>query len=128
MAERTLSSRAALQAAEQAGRAKAEFPGQHVARDPHPLNAVMGMTTLALHADPEPRVSDYLHKIQSSSRHLLGVIGDILGFSKIEAGKLSLEQTGFGLEDLLAELARRLKEARRLGKGLEFVIDLGTDV
>ena len=127
VAERTLELSAALQAAEQAGRAKAEFLANMSHEIRTPLNAVMGMTTLALHADPEPRVSDYLHKIQSSSRHLLGVINDILDFSKIEAGKLSLEQTGFGLEDLLAELADVCAE-KAFGKGLEFVIDLGTDV
>ncbi|MDD2729453.1 response regulator [Malikia sp.] len=127
VAERTQALSAALDAAEQASRAKAEFLANMSHEIRTPMNAVMGMTLLALRADPPPKVHDYLQKIQSSSRHLLGVINDILDFSKIEAHKLSLEHVEFELESVLGELANVCAE-KAFGKGLEFVIDIAQDI
>jgi len=127
VAERTQELVTALDAAEQASRAKAEFLANMSHEIRTPMNAVMGMTTLALRADPPPAVRQYLQKIQNSSRHLLGVINDILDFSKIEAQKLSIEHAQFDLEGMLGEVSDVCAH-KAFGKGLEFVIDLAPDV
>jgi CheY-like chemotaxis protein len=68
------------------------------------MNAVIGMTHLALKTELTPKQKDYLHKIQSSANSLLGIINDILDFSKIEAGKLDMESVDFNLDDVLDNL------------------------
>ena len=91
--------RKALAVAEAANLAQRDF----LARMSHelrtPMNGVLGMTRLAMQADPPPAQLEYLKKIQSSAALLLGIINDILDFSRIEAGKLTLEKHPF---DLLA--------------------------
>lgn len=75
----------ALKTAEQANRAKSDFLS-HMSHDIRtPMNAIMGMTDLALqHADNTSRVRNYLKKISLSSQHLLGLINDVLDMSRIE--------------------------------------------
>jgi two-component system, sensor histidine kinase and response regulator len=96
---------AAREAAERASRAKGEFLANMSHEIRTPMNAIIGLAHLGLRADPDPRVRDYIEKIQSSAQTLLGVINDILDFSKIEAGKLGLESTAFRLDDVLGNLA-----------------------
>ncbi len=117
----------AKEAAEAAARAKAEFLANMSHEIRTPMNAVIGMTQLALRADPPPRVRDYLHKIQSSSRLLLGVINDILDFSKIEAHKMQLDRIGFELEKLLDDVAALVSE-KASSKGLELIISAATNI
>jgi PAS domain S-box-containing protein len=117
----------AKEAAEAAARAKAEFLANMSHEIRTPMNAVIGMTQLALRADPPPRVRDYLHKIQSSSRLLLGVINDILDFSKIEAHKMQLDQTGFELDKLLDDVTALVSE-KAASKGLELIVSAGADI
>jgi two-component system, sensor histidine kinase and response regulator len=70
-----------------------------------PLTAILGYTHLILDTPLANRQKDYLSKVQSSANLLLGVINDILDISKIEAGKLELEETEFNLYLLLENLA-----------------------
>ena len=114
-------------AAESASEAKSVFLANMSHEIRTPMNAVMGMTLLALRADPPPRVRGYLQKIQSSSQHLLGVINDILDISKLEAGKVALEQVEFGLEKVLDDVASVISE-KAASKGLELIIEVADDV
>jgi CheY-like chemotaxis protein len=69
------------------------------------MNAVIGMSHLALKTDLTSKQRNYLTKIQSSANSLLGIINDILDFSKIEAGKLDMETVDFNLDAVLDNLA-----------------------
>ena len=68
------------------------------------MNAIIGLSHLALETDLTPRQRDYLGKVDSVTQSLLGLVNDILDFSKIEAGKLSLEQIELNLEKVLDSL------------------------
>ena len=66
-----------------------------------PMNAVMGMTTVAaMHIDDKDRLTDCLNKITASSRHLLALINDVLDMSKIESGKVTLSEEPFNLSEM----------------------------
>lgn len=83
----------ALQRANRANEAKSLFLSNMSHDIRTPMNAIIGFTALATnHIDDTARVGDYLDKIQSSSEHLLDLINDILDMSRIESGKVSLEQ------------------------------------
>ncbi len=70
-----------------------------------PMNAIIGMTAIAAtNLDDRERVSDCLNKISISSKHLLGLINEILDMSKIESGKMDLRQEEFSLADLIDNL------------------------
>ena len=113
----------AKETAEGANRAKGEFLANMSHEIRTPMNAIIGLAHLALRAEPEPRLRDYIEKIQGSAQALLGVINDILDFSKIEAGKLGLENTAFRLDDVFTNLSNiiSLKAAE---KGLELLFSL----
>ncbi|MDP2432941.1 MAG: bacteriohemerythrin [Pseudomonadota bacterium] len=91
-----------------------------------PMNAIMGMTTLALRQTEDPRLVDYLAKIDQSSRHLLNVINDILDISKIEAERLTLDHAPFRLGEILAHLASMIgHKAAEKGVVLRFDLPAG---
>lgn len=95
----------ALALAENASRAKSEFLSAMSHDIRTPLNAVMGMTTLALaHLDSPDRVREYLQKITVSSRHLLELINEILDMSKIEHSKVSMSRTKISLSELTQQI------------------------
>ena len=84
----------AVHAAETANRAKSIFLSNMSHDIRTPMNAIIGFTTLAAsNIDDKKRVQDYLGKILSSSKHLLSLINDILDMSRIESGKIHLEET-----------------------------------
>ncbi len=117
----------ARQLAEDSSRIKAEFLANMSHEIRTPMNAIIGMTYLALRTELSERQRDYLNKVQSSSRHLLGVIDDVLDFSKIEAGKLQLEVRDFSLAQLLEEVLDQVRP-RITDKGLNMRLNMAADV
>lgn len=95
----------ALDAAEQASRAKTVFLN-NISHDVRtPMNAIVGFTDLAAsHLDDKERLNDYLGKISVSSQHLLSLINDVLDMSRIESGKFTLEETDVHLPDVIRDL------------------------
>ncbi len=95
----------AFEAAENANHAKTDFLSRMSHDIRTPMNAIMGMTTVAsMHLDDRERVQDCLNKISVSSRHLLALINDVLDMSKIESGKVSLSEEPFKLADIVESL------------------------
>lgn len=96
----------ALRTAEKASKAKSEFLSAMSHDIRTPMNAIMGMTELALlQADCPERIRDLLEKISSSSRHLLSLINDILDMSRIESGKLSIGQQPLSIREEIARVS-----------------------
>ncbi len=90
----------AYQLAEAANHAKSEFLSRMSHDIRTPMNAIMGMTALAaVHIEDTERVADCLKKITISSKHLLGLINEVLDMSKIESGKLELTNEEFDLSE-----------------------------
>ena len=88
--------------AEQANMAKQEFLSSMSHDIRTPMNAIIGMTSLALdNADNPKQVQDYLGKIALSSKHLLGLINDVLDISKIESGKMTLNVEPMSLREVM---------------------------
>ncbi|HKC23479.1 MAG TPA: response regulator, partial [Thermoanaerobaculia bacterium] len=110
--------RVAVEASEQASRAKSQFLANVSHEVRTPLNAVIGMTSLALKTDLTPKQAGYVGKAQASARLLLELINDILDLSKIEAGKLELQTVPFVLDDVLGDIAG-IVGFRAVEKGLE---------
>ncbi|MEO5363131.1 MAG: response regulator [Magnetococcus sp. DMHC-8] len=90
-------------------RQTSEYKSQFLANMSHeirtPINAVIGMSYLALRTRLTDTQHDYVSKIQSSAHALLGLINDILDFSKIEAGEMSMEMVPFDLDEVMDNLA-----------------------
>lgn len=96
----------ALILAEEANRAKSDFLSAMSHDIRTPMNAIMGMTTLAFaHLGDQERVRDCLEKISVSSRHLLSLINDILDMSKIERSQITLSHMRISLAELLGQLS-----------------------
>jgi len=91
--------------AEAASRAKSSFLSTMSHEIRTPMNAIIGMTAIGNKAQDIDKVHDALNKIDGASRHLLGVINDILDMSKIEAGKFDLSPISFDFEKLLQKIA-----------------------
>jgi signal transduction histidine kinase/ActR/RegA family two-component response regulator len=120
--ERTTALSLAKEAAEAASRAKSSFLANMSHELRTPMNAIMGMTGLALRRAEDPKLIDQLGKIDNASRHLLAVINDILDISKIEADRLTVEQTDFKLGTVLENLTSLIGH-KVAEKQLHFHID-----
>ena len=113
----------ALALAEQASRAKTTFLNNMSHDIRTPMNAIIGYTALVKsHIDEKERVEDYVDKITQSSNHLLSLINDVLDMSRIESGKVNIEEKEENLADILHSI-RNIVQADVKAKQMEFVID-----
>ncbi len=95
----------ALAAAEHANQAKTIFLNSMSHDIRTPMNAIIGYTQLATtHIENQDKVLDYLNKINTSSNHLLSLINDVLDMSRIESGKVQLEDTHISLPEILRDI------------------------
>ncbi len=113
----------ALQQANRASRAKSVFLSNMSHDIRTPMNAIVGFTALAItHIDYRERVEEYLKKIMTSGNHLLSLINDVLDMSRIESGKMHLDEKPCCLPDILHGL-RNILQADIHAKQLELYID-----
>ena len=127
VAQRTHELVLARDAAEHATQAKSVFLANTSHEIRTPINAVIGLTRLALKAESSPKQKSYLEKIEVSASLLLDLINDILDFSKIEAGRLDLLQVDFNLTDVLKKISTVI--AQRAGeKNLDYLLDIAPEV
>ena len=113
----------AVEKAETANRAKSTFLSNMSHDIRTPMNAIIGFTTLALsNIDDTDRVKDYLGKTLASSNHLLSLINDVLDMSRIESGKIHLEEVEVNLSDVLHDL-KTIVSGQIYAKQLELYMD-----
>ncbi len=113
----------ALMQANRANKAKSVFLSNMSHDIRTPMNAIVGFTSLAIsHIDQRERVEEYLKKIATSGSHLLSLINDVLDMSRIESGRMHLEEKPCSLPEILHEL-RNILQADVNAKQLELCID-----
>ncbi len=113
----------ALAAAQHANRAKTTFLNNMSHDIRTPMNAIIGFTSLAAaHIDNTEQVQDYLAKITTSSNHLLSLINDVLDMSRIESGKMKIEEKETSLPEIMHDL-KTIVQSDIASKQLEFYID-----
>ena len=114
----------AVEKAETANRAKSTFLSNMSHDIRTPMNAIIGFTTLALsNINDTERVKDYLGKTLASSNHLLSLINDVLDMSRIESGKIHLEEVEVNLSDVLHDL-KTIVSGQIFAKQLELYMDV----
>lgn len=116
----------ALQQANKANEAKSAFLSNMSHDIRTPLNAIVGFTSLALsHSDSKERVEEYLKKIMVSENHLLSLINDVLDMSRIESGKMQLEEKPCNLSEIVQGLCNIVQADVRAKK---LTLHVGTDI
>lgn len=118
---------AARDMAEQTARLKSDFLA-HISHELRsPINAVIGFTELLLGSPLSDHQRDYLNKVQASGRHLLMIVNDVLDLSKVESGKLRIENTDFRLSTIIRSSIDTISAAAA-DKGVELIIDTDPDL
>ena len=113
----------ALDAAENASRAKTTFLNNMSHDIRTPMNAIVGFTELASnHLDDREQVRDYLERISVSSRHLLSLINDVLDMSRIESGNVTIEEADVHLPDVIRDI-HTIIEPSTEAKGQKLIVD-----
>ena len=112
-----------LHKAEAAEKAKTAFLSNMSHDIRTPMNAIIGFTALAeTNLDNKERVQEYLRKIMSSSNHLLSLINDVLDMSRIESGKLNIEEKECKISDIFRDM-RNIIQSQMQSKQLNFFMD-----
>ena len=119
--------RSAQQAAEAATLAKTHFLANMSHEIRTPMNAIMGMSHLALLDELPPKARNYVEKVHRSAGNLLQILNDVLDVSKIESGKLDMEDTEFQLETVITHMADVLG-VRAEEKGMELLFTAPPDI
>ena len=115
----------ALRAAEEENRAKSSFLSNMSHDIRTPMNAIMGMTSIALtHIDEKPRVLDCLQKIQTASAHLMDLVNDVLDMSRIASGRMTLSEEVFSLADMVHDITIIVRP-QAAQKHQEFHLEIG---
>ena len=109
----------ALEIANQANVAKTAFLSAMSHEIRTPMNAIIGLDTIALKENDLEKIREYLKKIGSSARHLLGIINDILDMSRIESGRMILKHEEFSFNDMLEQINTMVNGQCR-DKGLHY--------
>lgn len=113
----------ALVAAERANKAKTSFLNNMSHDIRTPMNAIIGFTALAAtHIDNQELVQGYLQKITVSSTHLLSLINDVLDMSRIESGRVKIEEKNVHIPDVLHDL-RTIIQGNVAAKRQDLYID-----
>jgi signal transduction histidine kinase len=119
-------SRQAMKIAEESTRIKSDFLANMSHEIRTPMNAIIGMTRLALRRNADSGLHSYLTKIDNAAQSLLSIVNDILDYSKIEAGKMELEQIAFSLDEVLNNLNDIVREKAEQ-KGIEIIFAMNKE-
>ncbi len=123
LSERSVELEAAREASDAANRAKSVFLANMSHEIRTPMNAIIGLTHLLRRSVAEDQAQGRLAKVGDAAEHLLSIINDILDISKIEAGRLTLDETDFHLEDVVRKACALIAD-KAAQKGLEVVVDV----
>ncbi len=110
-----------------ASHSKAEFLANMSHEIRTPLNAIIGLAHIALASKPEPKQRTYLEKMRDSGEHLLQIINDILNFSRMEAGKLTLDHSEFSIDQLVDKTVDLVWD-KAAAKGLQVNVEIDSQI